>query len=205
MSDINVKENSEHDVPLTRQKGKKPLNLVESINEPVPEIITVSNPKKEKKPRSEKQIAQFLEVANRRKESLEKKNLEKKIEASKLLLKHDPEYIKKQTPIEQSVEQPNEQRIVENKPKKKEPKIIEVDNSSSDSEESVIIIKKKKNKKQKKKKIIIEESESESSSSEEEDVVQMQKPKRNFITQQNKKSIVKIHEKPKVCYDNYFC
>ena len=98
MSENIVKENSENDVPLTKVKGQKKTKVIEeTINEPENlENIAVTKPKKEKKPRSEKQKAQFQQVFNKRKEILEKKNLDKKIEASKLLLQHDPEFMNKQ-------------------------------------------------------------------------------------------------------------
>jgi len=204
MSENSVKENSENDVPLTKVKGQKKIKVIDDEPSKIEnsENITVTKPKKEKKPRSEKQKAQFQHVFNKRKEILEKKNLEKKIEASKLLLQHDPEYINKQKIVEPLT--PHIDDVVIKK--KKEPKIIEMSDSDNDSEESVIIIKKKTSKpKKKKKKIIIEESSDESSSSGEDDVITLPKPKREFTTQQNKKSIVKIHEKPKVNYDNYFC
>lgn len=203
MTENNVKENSEREVPLTRQKGQKYLIVDEVVNAPV-ENITVTKPMKEKKPRSEKQKAQFEQVFNKRKELIEKKKLEKKIEASKLLLEHEPEYKVPSTPRTPHIID----AVPEKLKLKKEPKIIEVhsDNSDDDSDESVIIIKKKsKTKKAKKKKIIIEESSEESSSGEDEEVIQLPKPKRDFTTQQNKKSIVKVHDKPKICYDNYFC
>lgn len=197
-----VKENSENDVPLTKAKGQKKAKVIEeTINEP--ENITVTKPKKEKKQRSEKQKAQFQQVFDKRKEMIEKKNLEKKIEASKLLLQHDPEFMNKDKKVEPLTPHIDDVVIKQ----KKTPKIVEMSESDSDSEESIIIIKKKANKpKKKKKKIIIEQSSDESSSSgEDEEVVKLPKPKRDFTTQQNKKSIVKIHDKPKVNYDNYFC
>lgn len=208
MSENNVKENSDNEVPLTKVKGQKNTKVIEEpINEPNKsenlENITVTKPQKEKKPRSEKQKAQFEQVFNKRKEILEKKKLEQKIEASKLLLQHDPEFMNKQKIVEPLTPHIDDVPVVVKK--KKEPKIVEInDETDNESEESVIIIKKKSNKPKKKKKIIIEESEDSSSSSEEE-VVKLPKPKREFTTQQNKKSIVKIHEKPKVNYDNYFC
>ena len=102
MSENIVKENSENDVPLTKVKGQKKTKVIEeTINEPENlENITVIKPIKEKKPRSEKQKAQFQQVFNKRKELLEKKNLDKKIEASKLLLQHDPEFMNKQKIVE---------------------------------------------------------------------------------------------------------
>jgi hypothetical protein len=208
MSENNVKENSDSEGPLTKVKGLKTNKLIdESVNETNKpentENITITKPKKEKKPRSEKQKAQFQQVFNKRKEILEKKNLEKKIEASKLLLQHEPEFINKQKIIE-PVTPPIDENVIK---KKKVPKIVEMSETDNDSEESVIIIKKKTNKpKKKKKKIIIEESSDESSSSgEDEPVITIPKPKRDFATQQNKKSIVKIHEKPRINYDSYFC
>ena len=204
MSENSVKENSENDVPLTKLKGQKKTKVIDDEPSKIEnsENITVTKPQKEKKPRSEKQKAQFQQVFNKRKEILEKKNLDKKIEASKLLLQHDPEFINKQKIVEPLT--PHIDDVVIKK--KKEPKIIEMSDSDNDSDESVIIIKKKTSKpKKKKKKIIIEESEESSSSGEDEEVITLPKPKREFTTQQNKKSIVKIHEKPKVNYDNYFC
>ena len=64
MSENNVKENSDNEVPLTKEKGQKKAKIIEeSINEPNKsenlENITVIKPIKEKKPRSEKQKAQF--------------------------------------------------------------------------------------------------------------------------------------------------
>lgn len=105
MSENVVKESSENDVPLTKVKGQKKATVIEEpINEPNKtenqENITVTKPKKEKKPRSEKQKAQFEQVFNKRKELLEKKKLEQKIEASKLLLQHDPEFMNKQKVVE---------------------------------------------------------------------------------------------------------
>ena len=87
-------------------------------------------------------------------------------------------------------------------------------NSSSDSssEEEVVIVKKKREKvkekpKKKKKKIIIEISDSESEEEEEEDPepVKKQKPlkARDMITQQNKKSLIKVHKPAEPT--NYFC
>ena len=197
MSDSTVKENSDNDVPLTKQKGMKKEKVIdEIINKPK---ITITKPIKEKKPRSEKQKAQFELVAKKRKESIEQKNMEKKIMASKLLLEKDPEFMAKQKTIDPPTPHINDvQKIM--KPKK-EPKIIEVNNTDSESEESIIIIKRKPKKTKKQKKIIIEESESESSSDEE--VISIPKPKREFITQQNKKSVIKVH-KQAPNYNNYF-
>ena len=82
----------------------------------------------------------------------------------------------------------------------------------TDYEEEVVIVKKKREKvkekpKKKKKKIIIEISDSESEEEEEEEPepVKKQKPlkARDMITQQNKKSLIKVHKPAEPT--NYFC
>ena len=174
----------ENNVPLEKTKTIKP------VKEVIPEV---QPPTKPKKPRTDKQKTQFQQVMTKRQENIEKKKLEKKIEASKLLVEKDPEFLKQlKEPLTPTFEQVGK---IRNK------KIVE---SESESDESVIIIKRKP-KPKKKKTIIIEESESSSSSDEE--VIQLPKPKseRKFITQQNKKSVIKIHNKPSTpSYENYF-
>jgi hypothetical protein len=170
-------------------------------NVPLEKTKTIKEAKevkvKEKKPRTEKQKAQFQEVMTKRKENIEKKKLEKKVEASKLLAEKDPDFFKQLAPVAES-----EVKVKKTKAPK-EPTVINLDDES-ESEESVIIVKRKPKSKKKKKKIIVEESESSSSSSDEE-VAQLPKPKRNFVSQQNKKSIIKIHNKPSTpSYENYF-
>ena len=189
MSDLNVKENSDNDVPLTKKINKKEKVINESINEPIKQI-------KQKKPRSDKQKAQFETVAKIRKENIEKKRLEQKLEASRFLLEYDNK-VKQETPLTPHIKDEVKPIKV-----KKEPKIIEVDNSDDDSEESVIIIKKKA-KKPKKKKIIIEEA-SDSDSSDGTPPMHLHKPNREFITQQNKKSVIKVHKQQQPNYNNYF-
>jgi len=195
MSDENDLENN---VPLEKTKTK-----IEKI---VDKVVST------KKPRTEKQKAQFQQVMSKRQENIEKKKLEKKLEASKLLAEKDPEFFKqlhsKNDKKEQIVEVPTpvfEEQVkpIKKLKGKKEPTVIELDNTDEESEESVIIVK-KKSKPKKKKKIIVEEPE-ESSSSSDEDVVQLPKPKRNFVSQQNRKSVIKIHDKPSVlAYESYF-
>lgn len=120
--------------------------------------------------RSEKQLAHFENMRKKRIDNIEKINLNKKIEASKILLQHDKEQMK-------------------NKKYKK----IESESESSEEEEIIIIEKKKKPKKKTKRIIIEESSDSEEEPEEEEEII---KPKiqRNFKSQQNKKSIIKIHK-----------
>jgi hypothetical protein len=103
----------------------------------------------------------------------------------------------------------------ENKPKPKQviKEESESESESSSSEEEVVIKKKKRIKevkevkKTKKKKVItIELSDSDSDSEEEEEEpVKKQKPlkARDMITQQNKKSLIKVHKPAEQI--NYFC
>jgi len=97
-------------------------------------------------------------------------------------------------------------RIKAEEGKKKNKEIIE--SGESDSEDEVVVVKKKKKVKEvpkKKKKIItIEISDSESESEDEpEPVKQAPLKPRQMVTQQNKKSLIKVH-KP-VEQINYFC
>jgi hypothetical protein len=105
-------------------------------------------------------------MRKKREDNLKQKLLDKKIEASKILLENDV------------------------KPKSKKTKPIE-----ESDEEEVIIIEKKKKQKPKTKRIIIEESSSDESSEEEEQErkPKSKAPERKFKSQQNKKSIIKIN------------
>jgi hypothetical protein len=137
--------------------------------------------KRKTKPRSEAQLQHFENMRIKRQENIEKSKLNKKIEASKVLLENDL-------------------KVVPKKEKKVVKKVVE---ESSDEEEVIIIEKKKKKPKQKR--IIIEES----SSEEEEEEVE-EKPKedikyassRKFKSQQNKKSIIKINNNTKPPEEN---
>ena len=118
----------------------------------------------------------------------------------------------KEKKLKRAIELVEKHKVVETKALQitKEP---ERDSSSdSSSEEEVVIVKKKREKvkekpKKKKKKIIIEISDSESEEEEEEDPepVKKQKPlkARDMITQQNKKSLIKVHKPVEPI--NYFC
>lgn len=164
-----------------------------SLNEEDDNVELLTKPK-QKKPRSEAQIA----ATERMRESLAKKmepiNTDKKmiLKAIKEKLNGPP----KNAPVEEEsdeeeaptappvvVKRGDTPRVV--KKQKKEPKVIY--ESASESEEEVIIVKKKK--KPKKKTIIYEESESE------EEEVQKSKS-RETKTQQNKKSGFTVHHEP---------
>ena len=127
--------------------------------------IPLQKEKKEKKPRTQKQLDHFKNMAEKRRENIEKKKLEKKIEASKLLLEHDSK-----PPVKVKENKIEEEKEIESEPS---------------SEEEIIVQKKKpKTKGKKKKKIVIYEADSDSSDSDDEIPI----PKKQFKTQQNKKS-----------------
>jgi len=115
----------------------------------------------------------------------EKNKLNKKIEASKILLENNIDITTKKKPKQVEEE--------EEKPIKKKPikKIVE----ESDDEEDVIIVKKKK----KPKTIIIEESESENDS-----VETIPEKKRALKSQENKKSSIKMNNQLPSNFTNYF-
>jgi predicted DNA-binding protein (UPF0251 family) len=172
-------------------KEETDINNGNDMNEPL------TKPIKEKKPRPPKtqaQLEQFEKVRLKRAESLKQKSIAKKIEASKLLLEHGIELPSKDEPkIKEELPQAKPKYHQELTPKSDT-------DDESDDEPPVIIVKKKKKKKQPKT-IIIEESDSD-----EEDVQQHYinkvKEARHFVSQQNKKSLIKVHKKNDI--PNYF-
>ena len=132
---------------------------------------------------------------SKRQENIELKKLEKKIEASKLLLeqKITP------PPIKETRQRPLSDAVGVQKKQKKQPSPphSEEDEEESDSSvEKVIINVKNKKKKKKAKEIIIYNDNSESEESEEEIVL----PKRALKTQQNKKTkIYQQHQPQRSC------
>lgn len=161
-------QNDEIDnVPLTKSKGKR-----EQIQPPAPEAIKPMQEKKPRPPKSEKQLESMKRALEVRRANIEKRRYEKKLEASKFLVEHD---------IKQM------ESII--KPKQK--KIVELSSEDDDSESDTEIVYIKKPRKVKKNKIVVEVSESESESEEEPRHKQFGK------SHQNKKSIVKMQDKPK--------
>ena len=159
-SESTIKEDNDVDVPLEKQT---------TIKEKV---------KKPRKPKTPGQLEQFEKVRLKRLEDIKQKNVEKKIEASKLLL--DNGYVKKEEIIKKDI-QPE---------KIKTPHIDEIAEDESDNE--IIIVKKKP---KKKKTFIIEES----SDDDDEELAKEAYKQRKFVSQQKKKSVIKIHQPP-----NYF-
>jgi hypothetical protein len=127
-------------VPLT-----KPKKVVESvtITQPVitPELSTIIEEptiiKKPRAPKTVKQMESFKKLQAKRKEILDSKRLDKKIEASKLLLQHD---IK---PVRQIKEESDDEPdiIYVKKPKKKKQIVIEESDSDEESVEKVQVSK----------------------------------------------------------------
>ena len=65
--------------------------MEDSDNQQIQDDVPLQKEKKvrEKKPRSDKQMEHFANMAAKRKENIEKKKLEKKIESAKLLIEND--------------------------------------------------------------------------------------------------------------------
>ena len=169
MSDIPIKENLANDD--TNDDEQIPLEKP---------VIGKQTIKKERKPKTPAQLEQFEKVRMKRLDKLKEKKELQKIEASKLLLNNG--YVKKEELPPKKTIEPIKQILTPHIDDK-------TDNETDDDNNDVIIVKKKK--KPKKKTIIIEESDSEEE--EPEIVYNKVKKTRDFITQQNKKSVLKIH------------
>ena len=61
----------------------------QDMQESIQDATPLEKAKKTPKPRSEKQMENFKKLQEKRKDAIEKKKLEKKIEASKLLLEQE--------------------------------------------------------------------------------------------------------------------
>ncbi|MEI6371493.1 MAG: hypothetical protein WCO49_17570 [Nostocales cyanobacterium ELA608] len=163
MSDNIIKENVEEEVPL-----EKPIKKVI-------ETIPIAKETKPKKARTPAQLAQFENARVKRQANIKLKEDNKKLEASKLLL--DNGYVKKDdvkpTEIKKVIQEP-----------------VDVTTDESEAESEIIIVKKKK--KPKKKTYIIEES-SDDEEYEINKAKEVYKKSRNMVSQQNKKSIIKVN------------
>lgn len=182
----------------------KEINEVKEENEIVP-LLKPRKYKKKDYPRTEKQQEQFKEVMKRRSENIMKRNKDKKIEAAKLLLENEEQLNIKVQPIKKELPPPTPQptpRVYDDEPS----------SSSDDYEKYEVVEPKVKTKKIyviKKKTKKGYESPS-SSEEEEEEIKPVIQPPKNFKSQRNKKSVVKItesnnniHHIPTV--KNYFC
>jgi len=157
--DISENEQSSDSDTLTKSKPKKIIQKKEKILEPKP-----------KKRMTESQLNNLKKGQEILQKNREKNKLNKKIEASKILLENNIDVAPKKSDTDEEK--------IKKKPVKK---VVE----ESDEEDNVIILKKKK----KPKTIIVEESESESES----ETVQPIKQKLPLKSQENKKSSIKIN------------
>ena len=144
----------EDNLPLTKSKTKKSVKPVEIIQEEEEEEVVTPEPiKKTRKPKTEKQLQAFQKALEVRKNNLALKNEQKKIEASKYLLKkgiklpkveieeEDDESIEDDEPEVIYVKKPPKK--ADKKKKKKKKIIIESDTEESESESEPEIVKKK--------------------------------------------------------------
>ena len=170
----NIQKHSDNDTDTTTEeeiiepprktiKGKKKI-IIEEIEQP---IIEVKEKKKRNYVMTEARKEAFLKMREKLKEKNENKLLDKKIEASKLLLQ------------------------TEHKQKKENLKkpILEVEDS--ESVEEIEIVRKKK---PKKKKIIIHESSSSESEEQQEEEKDIKIPDKIMKSQKNRKSSITIKE-----------
>ena len=201
-----VIEEDDSSIPLTKplKKDKKIEIQQEEPQKLVDENIksTTVKIKKPRKPKTENQLKQFHESCiKKRMDNIEKKNYEKKLEASKFLLEH---------------EQKMKNNTVKSEPKKlktiPEESSDESSEESSSEEEKVIVQKKKPKKETKKKstkkkkiiKVIVSDSDSDDDSDDSHSSIEQPK-KRNMVSQRNKKSLIKVYENSYKHPTNYFC
>lgn len=146
---------------------------------------------KPKKKMTENQLNNLKKGHEVLQKNREAKKLNKKIEASKILLENNIDITTKKK-VNKNVDSEDEKPTIKKKPTKK---IIE----ESESEEDVIIVKKKKKPRQ----IIIEESDTDSDT----DSIKTQpiEPKRRPLkSQENKKTSIKINNPLPNNFMNYF-
>lgn len=171
MNENNVDGETLENIPLLKQKTTRKKQVKEDIVETVINPIVPEVPiVKPKKPRTQKQIEAFQRCQEGHNAKVKQLTDFKKMEAMGLLKEYEA-----QNKLPKNIKKPIEQE-------------------SESEEEEIVYLKRDKPKKTKKKikTVILESSESEEEEEEEEIV----KPKK-FISQQNKKSIIKVSK-------NYF-
>ena len=178
---------SDEDIIKPLKVRTKKTDVIEVV-EPIP-IVEKPILKKERPPKSEKQMASFRLTQQKRLENIAKKNLANKIEASKLLIENDvPLHIAK-TAIKQ----------------KKQDLVIEDVETSSDEE--IIIIKKPKKKIKKQPRVIYESDSEDDEIEEEEEEEPVIIPPKKLKSQQFKGNLKITYDNPvikKVNPNNYF-
>ncbi len=144
----------------------KKLTISESDNEntDTESIIDekeIPKPVKPKKVMSQKQLETLMKGREARKLKLEEQKLNKKIEASKLLLQEEHKQKLKKVVKKEPKEESDDEEVViiekQKKPKKKVKKIIIQESESSEEEEEEVIIPEKKMKSQKNRKSVTSE------------------------------------------------
>ena len=172
---------------------------IKEIEEDDTEIL---KPKKEKKPRTEKQLEQIANMQKARQSNIEKRKEEKLLSSAILIVEKA-----KKIPKEKKIPKAKKEIEIEKEPEIETEELKEEEYLESEPEEEIIEIKRKvkapkvkevkpvKEKVVKKKKRIVIEL-SESSDEEEEEEEEVPIPKRKMISQQNEKSQIKVHSKP---------
>lgn len=198
-----MEKTEEIEKPMSDDEQDTPLiKMKKSVGRP-------KNPPKikEKKPRTDKQIAAFAKVVEKNKEYKAKKLEEKKIESAKLLLANGIEL------PNVKAKQQDDDVVEPTPPVKRKSKPIEEE--AEEVENEIIYVKQPRKgvaaepKPKKKRKIIVyQDQSSDESSSEEEQEVHIKS--KSFKTQQNKKSLIKVHDKKKPLDElnharNFFC
>ena len=176
---------------------------IKEIEEDDTEIL---KPKKEKKPRTEKQLEQIANMQKARQSNIEKRK-EEKLLSSAILIVEKAKKIPKEKKIPKAKKEIEIEKEIEKEPEIETEELQEEEYLESEPEEEIIEIKRKvKTPKvkevkpvkekvvKKKKRIVIELSESSDEEEEEEEEVPI--PKRKMISQQNEKSQIKVHSKP---------
>ena len=179
------------EVSLIRtKKNIKAVNAVNAVSEepttqePIVETMPTQKVKKQRPPKTEKQMEvsrKMLEARRLQCEKIKEEKLAKQYEAYKKVENKPPKQLK--APVEEKVEEEEEE------------------------EEEIVIVKKPKTKPIKKKKIVIVQQSEDDDTEEEEEQKEIvkPKPKPNFgKSQQNIKSKISIgNQKPN--WENYFC
>jgi hypothetical protein len=147
---------------------------------------------KAKKPRSDKQMENFKKLQEKRKEAIEKKKLEKKIEASKLLL--ELEQMTTSPPVIRPSGTSREGDVPKKNKQPSPPPSEDEDDDNSSVEKIIVNVKNKKKAKKKAKEIIIYKDDDSDTEEEEEEEQEYKQPKRALKTQQNKRSKTKVYQ-----------
>ena len=142
---MNSEDLQKYIIELEKQKAdNEPLCKTKKSKQP-PEVSqseAIVKVKKTRAPKTQKQLDAFNNIVlEKRKKMVEQRQLEKKIEASKLLLANEMNKPKPQV-VEHDSDSSEDEIII--KPKKKKSKKIVIEDSSSESEDEVPLVHNKK-------------------------------------------------------------